>query len=72
MVLLYFFLYMFKLFIQEVVQKCSNDNDASENTELLHAWLKDGFEYISGYEKFEAEEEVDAKTIAYSIVCGIL
>lgn len=63
---------MFKLFIQEVVQKCSNDNDTSEDTELLHAWLKDGFEYISGYEKFEAEEEIDAKAIAYSIVCGIL
>ena len=63
---------MFKLFIQEVVQNCLNDNDTwgiPGSCSMLG--LKTVFEYI-GYE-IRAEEEVDYIDIyMYGIVCGIL
>ncbi len=44
---------MFKLFIKEEIEKCTDDDYASEDAELFHTWLKDGFEDIRCDEEFE-------------------
>lgn len=63
---------MFKLLIEEEIEKCTDDDDASEDTELFHTWLKYCFEDIGCDEKFETEKKIDTEAISDSIVCRIL
>lgn len=46
---------MRELFIEEIIERTSDNDNTSEDGELLETWLENCLQYICRYEKFESK-----------------